>query len=219
MNYLIYSKKVWNKNNIKLLKKKIILKKKINLQYIKRTQPKIIFFVHWSEIIPKKLYKNFLCIQFHSSNLPNFKGGSPIQNQIMQGLNKTKISAFKVEKTLDTGKICLKQDLSLLGNAKDIFERMERKSFQMINVLVSKKNIKFYKQKRYGSFFPRRKPEQSNIETIEKPNLKKLYNFIRMLDADGYPNAFISFKEFKILLKQTRINKNTLNGKFEIVKK
>ena len=40
-----------------------------------------------------------------------------------------------------------------------------------------------------------------------------------MLDADGYPKAFISFKGFKILLKQTKIYKNTLNGKFEIIKK
>ena len=104
MNYLIYSKKIWNKNNIKILKKRIILKNKIDHQYIKKIKPRIIFFVHWSEIIPEKLFKKFLCIQFHSSNLPYFKGGSPIQNQIIKGLNKTKISAFKIEKKLDSGK-------------------------------------------------------------------------------------------------------------------
>lgn len=91
MNYLLYSKKLWSRNNIKLLKKKIILKNKINLRYIQKINPKIIFFVHWSELIPEELYKNFLCIQFHSSNLPNFKGGSPIQNQIILGLRQTKI--------------------------------------------------------------------------------------------------------------------------------
>ena len=219
MNYLIYSKKIWNKNNIKILKKRIILKNKIDHQYIKKIKPRIIFFVHWSEIIPEKLFKKFLCIQFHSSNLPYFKGGSPIQNQIIKGLNKTKISAFKIEKKLDSGKICLKRNLSLAGNASNIFNRMEKKSFQMINNIISKKKIKFYQQKGQGSFFFRRKQSQSDIKTIRKPNLKKLYNFIRMLDADGYPKAFISFKGFKILLKQTKIYKNTLNGKFEIIKK
>lgn len=219
MNYLLYSKKLWSRNNIKLLKKKIILKNKINLRYIQKINPKIIFFVHWSELIPEELYKNFLCIQFHSSNLPNFKGGSPIQNQIILGLRQTKICAFKVKKKLDSGETCLKQNLSLMGNAQDIYQRMEKKSFQMINEIIKKRKIKFYRQKGSGSFFSRRRPHQSNLETIEKPNLKKLYDFIRMLDADGYPKAFISFKGFKILLKQTKINKNTLNGKFEIIKK
>ena len=97
---------------------------------------------------------------------------------------------------------------------------MEKTSFQMINSLISKKKINFYRQKGFSSFFfSRRKPEQSNIEMIKKPNFKKLYNFIRMLDADGYPKAFISFKGFKILLEQIKINKNILNGKFKIIKK
>ena len=40
-----------------------------------------------------------------------------------------------------------------------------------------------------------------------------------MLDADGYPKAFISFKGFKILLEQIKINKNKFNRKFKIIKK
>ena len=219
MNYLIYSKKIWYKDNIKLIKKKTILKKRINFKYVNKINPKIIFFVHWSEMIPKRLYNNFLCIQFHSSNLPSFRGGSPIQNQIIKGLLKTKISAFKVEKRLDSGKICLKRNLSLAGNANDIYKRMEKMSFQMIKNLISKKKINFYRQKGFVSSFSRRKPEQSNIGLIKKPNFKKLYNFIRMLDADGYPKAFISFKGFKILLEQIKINKKILNGKFKIIKK
>ena len=106
-----------------------------------------------------------------------------------------------------------------MGNAQDIYQRMEKKSFQMINEIIKKKKDKVLPSKRIWQLFSRRRPHQSNLETIEKPNLKKLYDFIRMLDADGYSKAFISFKTFKILLKQTKINKNTLNGKFEIIKK
>ena len=43
MSYLIYSKKIWNKNNLKVLKKKIKVNKKINYQEIKKSKPKIIF--------------------------------------------------------------------------------------------------------------------------------------------------------------------------------
>ena len=49
---------------------------------------------------------------------------------------------------------------------------MEKTSFQMINSLISKKKINFYRQKGFSSFFSRRKPEQSNIEMIKKPNFK-----------------------------------------------
>ena len=73
----------------------------INLKKINQVNPRIIFFIFWSKIIPKKIFSNFLCIQFHSSDLPKFKGGSPIQNQILKKIYKTKISAFKINEKID----------------------------------------------------------------------------------------------------------------------
>ena len=42
-----------------------------------------IFFFHWSYIVPKKIYNTYECINIHTSNLPDGKGGSPLQHQIV----------------------------------------------------------------------------------------------------------------------------------------
>ena len=219
MKYLVISKKIWEISNFKKLDKRVQFKTKLkNLDLIK-IKPQIIFFIHWSKKIPRNIFNKYLCIQFHSSSLPYFKGGSPIQNQIIRGLSKTKISAFKIEENFDSGKICMKKTLSLKGNASEIFKRIENISISMINLLIKKKKIKFIKQKNKGSYYSRRKPNQSNLIYLKKPNFKKIYDFIRMLDADNYPNAYFEFKEFKLLLNNAKEYKNSIDGKFKIIKK
>ena len=121
MNYFLISKIKWDKKNYKNLSKKIIFSHNVNILKINKINPKIIFFLHWSKRIPKSLYNKFTCIQFHASDLPKFRGGSPIQNQIICGKQSTKISAFKVTDKIDSGDICLKKNLSLKGNVQDIF--------------------------------------------------------------------------------------------------
>ena len=90
----------------------------------------------------------------------------------------------------------------------------------MIKKLSRKKKIIFYKQKGNSSYFKRRKHKDSNIFSLKTPNLKKIFNFIRMLDAPGYPKAYVDLKKYKILLENAKITKNKiLLGDFKIVKK
>ena len=49
-------------------------------------------------------------------------------------------------------------------------------------------------------------------------NFQYLYNFIRMLDSDEYPRAYIEFKKFKIFFKNARFNKNFLKANVLIKK-
>ena len=90
--FLIITKKKWNLKNFQKINKKLTILLDLDQKQIIRINPKIIFFIHWSKIIPKKIYNNYLCIQFHSSDLPKYRGGSPIQHQILDGLKKTKIT-------------------------------------------------------------------------------------------------------------------------------
>ena len=220
INYLIVSKKKWDVNNFKTLDRSFKFLNKINKKKIIKTSPKIIFFIHWSKKIPLKIFKKFLCIQFHSSNLPKFKGGSPIQNQIMKGIKKTKITAFKVSNKIDSGDICLKKDLDLNGTATQIYKRMEKISIYMIKELTKKKKIKFNKQKGKSSYFRRRKFVESDISSLKNMNIKNIFNFIRMLDAPDYPKAYLDIKKYKILLENVKRTKNkTLKGEFKVVKK
>ena len=218
MKFIIITKKKWDSNNFKKLSKNILVLDKINLIKIKQINPKIIFFIHWSKFVGKSIFKKYLCIQFHSSNLPRGRGGSPIQNQIMLNFKKTKISAFKISERLDSGPICLQDNISLRGNALDILRRMETKSIQMIKKIIKKKNLIFVKQKGKPSFFKRRKPSESKINLNKTRTINKLYDFLRMLDAPNYPNAFIKLNKFKFTFNDIKINKNKIDAKVKITK-
>ena len=219
MKYLVLSKRKWNKKNFSILNKSFRFFSSIKINKIKKISPKIIFFIHWSKKIPPKIFNNYLCIQFHSSNLPKFKGGSPIQNQIIKNIKRTKITAFRVNDKIDAGDFCLKKDLDLKGSANEIYMRMEKICILMIKKIAEKKKLNFYQQNGKSSFYKRRKIEESNISLLKNINLKKIYNFIRMLDAPGYPNAFLRFKKFKIEIYGAKLKSKHLNAKIKIFKK
>jgi methionyl-tRNA formyltransferase len=136
----------------------------------------------------------------------------------MLNLKKTKISAFKISERLDSGPICLQDNISLRGNALDILRRMETKSIQMIKKIIKKKNLIFVKQKGKPSFFKRRKPSESKINLNKTRTINKLYDFLRMLDAPNYPNAFIKLNKFKFTFNDIKINKNKIDAKVKITK-
>ncbi len=218
MKFLIITKKKWDKKNFFKLNKKIILHKKINTKKIHIIKPKIIFFIHWSKKIPKNIFSRFTCIQFHCSDLPKFRGGSPVQNQILRGVKKTKISAFRVSSRIDAGDICLKKNLVLNGRASEIYVRLEKLAIIMINTIINKKKLIFTKQSGRITYYKRRKPEDSNLRFAKKRNLKNVYDFIRMLDAKGYPGAFMKLNKFKIIFKNAEYKKKEIKGEFKIVR-
>ncbi len=180
-----------------LSKNCILIKNKnfINKDYLSNLKPEYIFFPHWSYIIPKEIYENFECVIFHMTDLPFGRGGSPLQNLISRGIYKTKISAIKCAKELDSGDIYLKKDLSLDGAAHEIYKRAGGIIFDMIGEIIETKPIP---QKQDGEIveFERKRPEESNIENLGE--LTKIYDYIRMLDADGYPKVFLEFGNFRI---------------------
>ena len=218
MKYIIITKKIWNINNFKKLKKNITLLNKIDNIKIKKINPKLIFFIHWSKYIPKNLYNQFVCIQFHSSNLPKGRGGSPIQNQILKKIKKTKISAFKVTSKIDSGPICFQENLALKGSAQNILVDMESKAIKMIYKIINKKNLKFKKQSGKATYYKRRKPYDSKLNFSNIQTINDLYDFLRMLDAPTYPKAFINLKKFQFIFSNIKRNKNILFAKVEIKK-
>ena len=112
----------------------------------------------------------------------------------------------------------MKKDINLSGNAKDIFENIERTAIKMIIKISKMKKIIFKKQIGKSSYFRRRKPKESNLEIVKFFNLSKIYDFIRMLDDEVYPNAFIKIADKKITFTNAKKSKKTISGTFRIQK-
>ena len=201
-NILIVSEKSWNKELVSYLQSTmpqyafylISQKEDFTVERIGSISPVKIFIPHWSYIIPSAIFERYECIVFHMTDLPYGRGGSPLQNLIVRGLTATKLSALRVEVGLDTGPVYLKMDLSLSGTAEEIFVRDNKLVGKMI-VEIIQNNLQPVPQEGDPVVFKRRKPEQSDMSGLEK--LEEIFDYIRMLDADGYPHAYIEKGEFR----------------------
>jgi methionyl-tRNA formyltransferase len=224
--YLIVSEKeihldLFNRLNLEFCNNEWILinnKFDFTFEVLNKINPCKIFIPHWSYKIPNEIFTSFECILFHMTDLPYGRGGSPLQNLILRGHKSTFISAIKVDHGIDAGDIYLKSYLDLSGTASEIFSRSSNVIFDMIRQII-KSNISPNPQSGEIVEFVRRKPNESNVNEIE--NLEKLYDFIRMLDCDGYPNAFFETTFFKFEFTKAVFNpKNSLiTADVRIVKK
>ena len=216
--YLIVSKKEWHYKNFESLNSKNFFlikdKKSLTLSKLKKINPKIIFFPHWSWKIPDNITKNFTCICFHETKLPYGRGGSPIQNLIKRNKKKTIISAFKMNKILDGGDIVLTQKLSLNGSAQDIFEKSSKKIFQMIKKISKMKKMKLRPQS--GKVVKFKRLKNNSFLNYRVKNLNQLYNHIRMMDADTYKKVYFTLKNLKFELYDAKKTKRFISAKVKI---
>lgn len=163
----------------------------LNRESLETLQPRYIFFLHWKWKVPESIINEYECICFHMTDVPYGRGGSPLQNLIGRGHRHTKLTALRMVEELDAGPIYMKEDLCLEGNAENIYIRASRLSAQMISFIIEKQ-IEPYPQEGKPTLFKRRTSEQSKITEFQ--DLQILYDFIRMLDAKGYPKAFLEQK-------------------------
>jgi methionyl-tRNA formyltransferase len=217
--YLFCAYRDWALKLFQKLKKKypdmylLSSPKKLTINYLKRKKPEIIFFPDWSWIIPNEIISNYKCICFHESNLPKFRGGSPIQNQIIRGVTKTKTTAFIMNEKIDAGDIILQKNLSLEGSIQEIFSRMSENDYSLILKIM---NGRYKRKKQSGkpTTYSRRKPKESELKSLNH-SIRYLYNFIRMLE-DPYPNAFIRIGKQKLIFKKAIYNNKKLSLEVKI---
>jgi methionyl-tRNA formyltransferase len=163
-------------------------------EFVRRLSPRYIFFLHWSWKVPQQIVEKYECVCFHMTDVPYGRGGSPLQNLIVRGLRETKVTALRMSEKFDAGPVYMKEALSLEGSAEEIYLRAGRLSATMIERIV-RLEPKPTPQKGRAVTFKRRKPEESEIGNTD--SLERLFDFIRMLDAEGYPPAFMNYQGFR----------------------
>jgi methionyl-tRNA formyltransferase len=165
----------------------------LSLSCLRELRPRYIFFLHWSWKVPPEILAEVECVCFHMTDVPYGRGGSPLQNLIVRGHRETRLTALKMTAELDAGPVYLKRSLSLEGGAEEIYLRASALSAEMIQQ-IAQDELHALPQTGVPVNFKRRKPEESQIAELD--SLEQLHDFIRMLDAEGYPRAFLSHKGY-----------------------
>lgn len=147
------------------------------------------------------------------TDLPFGRGGSPLQNLISRGITETKISAFRCDAGVDSGSVYMKSDLSLHGGAEEIFLRAKAIMHEMILEILRTRPVP---QPQRGEVvcFSRRNAGDGDIGGLDA--LEKIYDRIRMLDAEGYPRAFFVKNGFRYEFSRASLKAGRIVADVEI---
>ncbi len=105
-------------------------------KYLKEVNLDLVIVVAYGQLIPKKILalskKGFLNI--HASLLPKWRGAAPIQRSILNNEKMTGISFMKINEKLDSGPVCNKYSIDILGqdNAQTLSEKLSNLSANKI---------------------------------------------------------------------------------------
>jgi methionyl-tRNA formyltransferase len=176
------------------------------------TKSQYAFFPHWSNIIPPAIWEAHECVIFHMTELPYGRGGSPLQNLIVRGHRETVISAIKCVERLDAGPIYVQRPLSLQGSASEIFFRARAIIREMMLDIIRNRPVPVPQQGEEVRF-RRRKPEDGDISSADTPD--KIYDCIRMLDAAGYPPAYLAQGGFSVSFTEARLTGGSVEARAE----
>lgn len=188
-------------------------RKSFNRDDLLSFDPDIVLFYGWSWKIPEEIIEKFTCIMLHPSPLPKYRGGSPIQNQIIRGETSSAVTLFVMDNGFDTGDIVGQKSISLKGSISDIFYEMYRTGVFLTRNLIKGEYDRVIQDHDDSTTFRRRTADQSEItiEEISSSSSEYLYNKIRML-GDPYPNAFIKTSDGKkLLIKNAQISEYDSN--------
>lgn len=167
----------------------------LTLSYLEDLKPSYLFFLHWSWMVPQDIVSNYSCVCFHMTDVPYGRGGSPLQNLIQRGHRTTQLTALHMVSEVDAGPVYLKRRLSLEGGtAEEIFVRASELAADMILDIIT---LHPEPQAQQGAViaFKRRHPRDSKIPELH--SIEQMYDFIRMLDGEGYPKAYFDFQGFR----------------------
>ena len=156
-----------------------------------------IFFLHWSHRVPDRILERFECVCFHMTDVPYGRGGSPLQNLISLGHRETVVTALRMTPEFDAGPVYMKKNFSLEGStAEEIYQRASLLSCRMaIDISSSEPEPEI--QTGPPTVFKRRTAADSQLFG-DQNDLLAVFDHIRMLDADGYPRAFLEVGDFRL---------------------
>lgn len=221
-NYIVATVRPWNIRIFNEVISKyqgnwtlVTSKEELTVQLIQKLRPKYIFFPHWNHKVPHQILDTAACICFHETPLPYGRGGSPIQNMITRGHKETVVTAIKMTQEFDAGPIYLQKTVSLEGLAEEIFVRISQIVANMIYEIISR-DITPQPQRGKVEVFDRRNPEQSEI-SLTINSLADLFDFIRMLDAEEYPRAFIRYGKFRLEFSRPALRYDRIEADVKIL--
>jgi len=167
---------------------------KVNYVFNKKDliHSEITFLLSCTQIIESQFLKRSeKNVVIHASDLPQGKGFSPMQWQILEGKNEIVLSAIEATEAADEGPIYLKESLRFDGTElyQELREKLGSSIIQMACQLVNRiQSIVPEEQKGIESFYRRRTTADDELDPGK--SIAEQFNHLRIADNGSHPLYF-----------------------------
>jgi len=191
----IYLDEFCLKHDLELVKIKNV-NEQIVLNKIKEKELDWLFIIGWSQIAKSEILnapKNAV-IGMHPTLLPQGRGRASIPWAIIKGLKKTGVTAFKLDKGVDTGPIIAQKEIKISKNetATTLYEKVNDSHIVLIETIlnnINSGNIKLIEQDdTKATEWPGRKPEDGKLNF--EMSVEEVDRLVRAT-THPYPGAFL----------------------------
>jgi methionyl-tRNA formyltransferase len=193
---ILTSRQSWFLDYSNLLRKKLKQKNyDVNLIFSHhhiRKDTDVVFILSYFKLIPKEfLNRSKYNIVVHESDLPKGKGWAPLAWQILKGKNKIPVVLFEANEKMDGGNIYIKDFMHFQGHElyDEVRKKQALKTIELCCSFLKKhQHIKPIKQKGHATYYPKRNPEDSEIDANK--TIKSQFNLLRVVDNANFPAYF-----------------------------
>lgn len=172
---------------------------------VKAENPDYLFTLGWSQIFRIDFINCFskFVVGTHPSKLPYGRGRAPLPWTILEDLDSSAVSFFKIDTGVDTGSLIFQRDFDIPPRTyvKELYTmvgvELSRGFHEIHNRITSKTPIQFLKQEEEGvTIRGKRSPSDGLIEFQRDKEIAEI--LIRAV-GEPYPGAYTYYKDQKII--------------------
>lgn len=175
------------------------------LAWIKENLPDLILVIDFGHMIKEPLLSmaRLGCFNIHPSLLPAYRGSAPVQRAIMDGLDKTGVTVFKLDAGMDSGPVLARSEVAIDSddNSATLLEKCAGAGCALLLRYICGEDPSGWEltpQSDEGvSFAP--KIDKSEAEIDWTNSARKISNKIRAMYPSPVAYTIIKGKRLKIL--------------------
>lgn len=192
---------------------------KDSISHIKTFNAKLFIIAGYSTIFKKELINipQEGTINLHAGRLPEYRGGSPLNWQIINGETKATISVIKVEEGIDVGQVLQEQDIVI--NTSTTISDLHNQANKLFPKLVINIIDKFdsvgkisgrIQDENNAIYWHQRNDDDGHLD-FRKLDSNQANRLVRAI-TKPYPGAWAFFEQKKVRIFSTEIPRFDLRG-------
>jgi methionyl-tRNA formyltransferase len=162
---------------------------------IRAARPTVIYVIGWPRLVKQEILgiPTRGCLGIHSSLLPRYRGGAPVNWGLINGETEWGVTLFYLEEGPDTGDIVGQEQfaLSVEDTCKTVYDKAAEASTRLLRtcvpLLAAGTAPRTRQDQSKATLFPKRRPEDGGIDW--NWSAWRIYNWSRAL-THPFPGAF-----------------------------